>query len=83
MCGYCTEDTTHYILRKDMQGNLQMKELGGIRPLAIDAKTNIPVPAIVLGAIGGVFALGILSLILGPILFAILITVWRDVTGVG
>ena len=51
-----------------------------IRPLAIGAKSNIPVPAIVLGAIGGVFALGILGLILGPVLFAILITVWRDVT---
>lgn len=36
-----------------------------IRPLAIGAKSNIPVPAIVLGAIGGVFALGILGLILG------------------
>jgi predicted PurR-regulated permease PerM len=53
-----------------------------IRPLAIGAKSNIPVPAIVLGAIGGVFALGILGLILGPVLFAILITVWRDVTGI-
>ncbi len=52
-----------------------------IRPLAIGAKSNIPVPAIVLGAIGGVFALGILGLFLGPVLFAILITVWRDVTG--
>lgn len=52
-----------------------------IRPLAIGAKSNIPVPAIVLGAICGVFALGILGLILGPVLFAILITVWRDVTG--
>jgi len=52
-----------------------------IRPLAIGAKSNIPVPAIVLGAIGGVFALGILGLILGPVLFAILITVWRDVVG--
>ena len=52
-----------------------------VRPLAIGAKSNIPVPAIVLGAIGGVFALGILGLILGPVLFAILITVWRDVTG--
>ena len=51
-----------------------------IRPLAIGAKSNIPVPAIVLGAISGVFALGILGLILGPVLFAILITVWRDVT---
>jgi len=51
-----------------------------IRPLAIGAKSNIPVPAIVLGAICGVFALGILGLILGPVLFAILITIWRDVT---
>lgn len=54
-----------------------------IRPLAIGAKGNIPVPAIVLGAICGVFALGILGLILGPVLFAILITVWRDVTDAG
>jgi predicted PurR-regulated permease PerM len=52
-----------------------------IRPLAIGAKSNIPVPAIVLGAICGVFALGILGLILGPVIFAILITVWRDATG--
>ena len=51
-----------------------------IRPLAIGAKSNIPVPAIVLGAICGVFALGILGLILGPVIFAILITVWKDVT---
>ncbi len=52
-----------------------------IRPLAIGAKSNISVPAIVLGAICGVVALGILGLILGPVIFAILITVWRDVTG--
>ena len=54
-----------------------------IRPLAIGAKSNIPVPAIVLGAICGVIELGILGLILGPVIFAILITVWRDVTGTG
>jgi len=53
-----------------------------IRPLAIGAKSNIPAPAIVLGAISGVFALGILGLILGPVLFAVLVTVWRDVMGV-
>lgn len=51
-----------------------------IRPLAIGAKSHIPVPAIVLGAICGVFALGILGLILGPVIFAILTTVWRDAT---
>jgi predicted PurR-regulated permease PerM len=54
-----------------------------IRPLAIGAKSTVPIPAVVLGAICGVFALGILGLILGPVLFAILITVWRDVMGVG
>jgi predicted PurR-regulated permease PerM len=52
-----------------------------IRPLAIGTTSNIPVTAVVLGAICGVFALGILGLILGPVLFAILFTVWRDVTG--
>jgi predicted PurR-regulated permease PerM len=52
-----------------------------IRPLAIGAKSNVPVTAVVLGATCGVISLGILGLILGPILFAILITVWRDVTG--
>jgi len=51
-----------------------------IRPLAIGAKSDIPVPAVVLGAICGVIALGILGLILGPVIFAILFTLWRDVT---
>lgn len=54
-----------------------------IRPLAIGAKSNIPVPAIVLGAISGVLTLGILGLILGPVLFAILFIVWRDLTDPG
>jgi len=52
-----------------------------IRPLAIGAKSNIPVPAIVLGAIGGVFSMGILGLILGPVLFAIFFNLWGEVTG--
>lgn len=51
-----------------------------IRPLAIGAKSAIPVPAVVLGAISGVFALGILGLILGPVLFTILIIAWQDLT---
>lgn len=51
-----------------------------IRPLAIGAKSDIPVPAVVLGAVSGVFALGILGLILGPVIFASLITLWGDVT---
>jgi predicted PurR-regulated permease PerM len=51
-----------------------------IRPLAIGAKSNIPVPAIVLGAICGVFTIGILGLILGPVVFAVFMTIWRDIT---
>ena len=51
-----------------------------IRPLAIGAKSNIPVPAIVLGAVSGVMTLGILGLIVGPVVFSILMTLWRDLT---
>ncbi|MCM0083099.1 AI-2E family transporter [Geomonas sp. Red32] len=47
-----------------------------IRPLAIGAATDIPVLAIVLGAICGVVTMGLLGLILGPVLFAILMTTW-------
>jgi len=53
-----------------------------IRALAIGVKSNIPIPAIVLGAICGLYAFGILGLILGPILFAIFFTAWRDITGI-
>lgn len=51
-----------------------------IRPLTIGAKSNIPTLAIILGAIGGASVMGLLGLIVGPIFFAILVTVWRDVT---
>ena len=50
-----------------------------IRPLAIGAARDIPVLAIVLGAICGVVTMGLLGLILGPVLFAILMTVWGEV----
>ena len=49
-----------------------------IRPLAIGATSDISVLAIVLGAICGVFTLGLLGLILGPVVFAILITIWSE-----
>ncbi|MDD2899091.1 MAG: AI-2E family transporter [Desulfuromonadaceae bacterium] len=51
-----------------------------IRPLAIGAKSNIPTLAIVLGATCGAIAMGILGLILGPVIFAIIFTAWQDVT---
>jgi predicted PurR-regulated permease PerM len=51
-----------------------------IRPLAIGAKSNVPVTAVVLGATCGVVTFGVLGLILGPVIFAILFTIWRDLT---
>lgn len=51
-----------------------------IRPLAIGAKSNVPVLAVVLGATCGVVTIGVLGLILGPVIFAILFTIWRDLT---
>ena len=51
-----------------------------IRPLAIGAKSNIPTPAIVLGAIGGATTMGLVGLIFGPLVFAILVTLWRELT---
>ena len=51
-----------------------------IRPLTIGARSNIPTLAVVLGAIGGAATLGLLGLLLGPILFAVIVTFWRDLT---
>jgi predicted PurR-regulated permease PerM len=49
-----------------------------IRPLAIGAASDIPVLAIVLGAICGVITMGLLGLILGPVIFAILMSIWGE-----
>jgi predicted PurR-regulated permease PerM len=49
-----------------------------IRPLAIGAASDIPVLAIVLGAICGVVSMGMLGLILGPVIFAILMSIWGE-----
>jgi predicted PurR-regulated permease PerM len=54
-----------------------------VRPLAIGAKSNIPTLAIVLGAVGGAFAMGLIGLILGPIFFALFVIVWRDFVDTG
>ena len=52
-----------------------------IRPLVIGKKRNIPAPAIILGAVSGAVSLGLIGLILGPLFFAIVTTIWRDLTG--
>ena len=50
-----------------------------IRPLAIGAASDISILAVVLGAICGVILMGLLGLILGPVIFAILFNMWDDV----
>jgi predicted PurR-regulated permease PerM len=50
-----------------------------IRALAIGVKSNIPIPAIVMGAICGLYAFGILGLLLGPILFSIFFSVCGEI----
>ncbi|GAB7025573.1 AI-2E family transporter [Geotalea toluenoxydans] len=53
-----------------------------IRPIAVGAKGNVPVPAVVLGAICGVTTIGLLGLILGPIIFATVINLWHELATV-
>lgn len=49
-----------------------------IRPLAIGAASDISVMAVVLGAISGVVTMGLLGLILGPLVFAVIFSMWDD-----
>jgi predicted PurR-regulated permease PerM len=49
-----------------------------IRPLAIGATSDISALAVVLGAICGVVMMGLLGLILGPLIFAIIFSIWDD-----
>lgn len=52
-----------------------------IRPLAIGAASDISVLAVVVGALCGVVMMGILGLIIGPVIFAILFSMWDDAVG--
>lgn len=49
-----------------------------IRPLAIGAASDISTLAIVLGAVCGVVTMGLIGLIIGPVVFALLMTAWKD-----
>lgn len=49
-----------------------------IRPLAIGASSDISTLAVVLGAICGAVSMGLLGLIVGPVIFAILFSMWDD-----
>ncbi|WP_239027900.1 AI-2E family transporter [Geomonas subterranea] len=49
-----------------------------IRPLAIGASSDISTLAVVLGALCGVVSMGLLGLIVGPVIFAVLFSLWDD-----
>ncbi|MBT1072893.1 AI-2E family transporter [Pelotalea chapellei] len=51
-----------------------------IRPLAVGAQADVSALAILLGAIGGATTMGILGLIMGPVVFASLVTIWHELT---
>ncbi|ACH39224.1 membrane protein, UPF0118 superfamily [Citrifermentans bemidjiense Bem] len=50
-----------------------------IRPLAVGASSDVSVLAVVAGAICGVVIMGVLGLIVGPLIFAVLFSIWDDV----
>jgi predicted PurR-regulated permease PerM len=58
--------------------------VGGIdnilRPLLISGRTGMPLPLIMLGALGGLFAFGFIGLVLGPLLITLLLSILQPRT---
>ena len=49
-----------------------------IRPLVISSATQIPFLLVLLGVIGGLAAFGLIGLFVGPVIGAVLMSVWRE-----
>ncbi|MBI4289979.1 MAG: AI-2E family transporter [Betaproteobacteria bacterium] len=49
-----------------------------IRPLVISRATRIPFLPVIFGVVGGVLAFGLIGLFVGPVILAVLITVWCE-----
>ena len=49
-----------------------------LRPLFISQSTNMPIVLSFFGVIGGIIAFGLLGLILGPVVLAIALMLWRE-----
>jgi predicted PurR-regulated permease PerM len=54
-----------------------------IRPVLIGGATKLPFLFVLIGILGGVEALGLLGLFVGPATMAVLIMLWRDYVGAG
>ena len=49
-----------------------------VRPVLIGGSTRLPFVWVLLGILGGVETFGLLGLLLGPALLAVLIALWRE-----
>ena len=49
-----------------------------VRPLVISNATRIPFVLVMFGVLGGLAAFGLVGLFLGPVVLAVLMTVWRE-----
>ena len=49
-----------------------------IRPLVISRATRIPFLPVIFGVVGGVLAFGVIGLFVGPVILAVLISVWCE-----
>lgn len=49
-----------------------------VRPLVISSATRIPFLLVLFGVLGGVAAFGLIGLFIGPVILAVLMSVWRE-----
>ena len=49
-----------------------------IRPLVISSATQIPFLLVMFGVIGGLAAFGLVGMLIGPVIVAVLLAVWRE-----
>jgi predicted PurR-regulated permease PerM len=52
-----------------------------VRPVLIGGSTRLPFVWVLLGILGGVESFGLLGLFLGPVLLAVLMSLWRELAG--
>lgn len=48
-----------------------------IRPLVISGASQVPFPVVLFGVLGGLSAFGMIGLFLGPVILAVLLSVWQ------
>lgn len=49
-----------------------------LKPLLISSAADIPLIIVLFGVMGGLFAFGLVGLFLGPLIFAVLLAIWRE-----